>query len=327
MNNRCEMLNVSLKQPQLFRTSKASALRVHSAGFTLVEMIVSITLVGLLAVVAVPLVRTPMTAYMDAAQRADLAAEMDATVTKMRDDLAEALPNSIRIRQVGTNFFLEYLPVRATGRMRTAAPTVAIPLQCPTTCSAAGANDAFEFSTCNESCFTPLGPVLGSPPQPGNWVVVNALSATGGLGQNPYFGDTATPAGGVKSGLLTFTPAASNRITMTPHRFPAMPANKQFYVVGNPVTYECNPTTGRITRYEGYAIAAVQPITFAAATSVAPLATLLGACTMVYTPTGAAGAGRGGLVSVWLQFSRPSAGTGSPESVESFSEISVREPA
>lgn len=302
------------------------------AGFTLIEMIVSITLVGILAVVAVPMLRTPMSAYMDAAHRAELTAEMDASVAKMRDDLAQAVPNSIRVRQVGARYYLEYLQSRAVGRFRAAAPTAAIPLNCPATCSAAGNNDALEFASCSESCFTSLGPLQGAAPVPGSdWVVVHpiATTATPGLpgivSQDPYFGGTATPANGVKSRLLSFTPAAGNMITMTPHQFPAPPAatSRQFYIVSGPVSYECNPTTRRLTRYDGYAIAAVQPVAFAAG-SGAPLATLLGNCAFTYSATGAAG--RGGLVSVWLQFSLPSAGTNQPEVIESFSEISVREP-
>jgi MSHA biogenesis protein MshO len=284
-------------------------------GFTLVELVVAITLLGILSVVVVPMLRTPMSAYMDAAHRADLAAELDASVAKMRDDLAQALPNSIRVRQVGTRYFLEYLPVRAWGRYRAAASAAACP------------NDMLELGVAGEACFTTLGPLQGSAPVPGSdWVIVNPIATNGVVGEDPYVGGATAPAGGVKSRLTAVAPAAGgSRIAITPHLFPATaPASRQFYIVAQPVSYECNPATGRLTRYDGYAIAAVQPIAFPAA-GAAPLATLIGACTFRYDPTGTPG--RGGVVSIWLRYSLPSAGTGAPEWIESFAAIGVREPA
>lgn len=292
----------------------------HQHGFTLVELIISITLVGILAVVAVPMLRTPMAAYKDASRRADLTAELDASVAKMRDDLAQALPNSIRIRPVGARWFLEYLQVRAYGRYRAAATAVACP------------NDMLEFALPAEGCFTTLGPLQqSSAPVPGSdWVVVNALATSGIVGEDPYFGGAASPANGVKSRLLNNLPSGINRvITVTPHRFPLPPAvtSQQFYIVAQPVSYECNPATRRLTRYDGYSIAAVQPIAFPAA-GAAPLATKIASCSFRYQPTAVPGAiGRGGIVSVWLRYSAPPVGAATPEAVESFAEISVREPA
>jgi MSHA biogenesis protein MshO len=287
----------------------------HSRGFTLVELIVSITLVGILSVVAVPMVRTPMQAYMDATLRAELSAQLDASVARMRDDLALAMPNSVRVRNIGARYFVEFLPMRASGRYRSATTTTLCP------------NDKLEFGLATEGCFTTLGPLqMRSALVPGSdWVVVNPFNPAGTVGQNPYFGGATAPPDGVKSRLLTFTPGASeNRITITPHRFLNEPVNHQFYIVSNPVSYECNPATRRLTRYEGYAIAAAQPSVFPAA-SAAPLATVIGDCQIRYTPTPAPG-GRGGVVSVWLQYRLPSAGSRPPETIESFSAISVREP-
>ncbi len=287
----------------------------HQQGFTLVELIVSITLIGILAVVAVPMVRTPMQAYMDASQRAELAGQLDASVAKMRDDLAAAVPNSIRVRVAGQRRYIEFMPAVASGRYRSqAAATV-----CP--------NDMLEFAPVTEGCFTSLTPLQACAPAAAgcDWVVVNAIDSNGVLNQDPYFGGAATPANGVKARFLNANAAGlGSRITMTAHQFQAPPANKQFYIASNPVSYGCDPVgTRQLTRYNGYAMAAVQPIVFPAA-SGAPLATLISGCEIKYTPIGALG--RGGVVSVWLRFTAPSAGTGAPESIESFSVISVREP-
>lgn len=295
--------------------------RAHTRGFTLVELVISITLVGVLAVVAVPMLRLPMTAYMDAAHRADLTSELDVSVGKLRDDFAQALPNSVRTTQVGARWFIEYLEVRAWGRYRTLAAIPAGPQSCPNPAD----TDVLQL-TLNEACFITFGPLQGNAPVLGtDWVVVNPLASVGVVG-NPYFGGVATPAGGIKSRLQTVVPAllpGSSRITMLPHQMPAGAPSRQFYIVSTPVSYECNPATRRLTRYSGYAITAAQPTAFAAGNS-APLATLISACSIRYQATGAPG--RGGVVSVWLRFTLNAAGTGVPESIDSFSEFSVREP-
>ena len=169
-----------------------------------------------------------------------------------------------------------------------------------------------------------LGPLQGLARVGGSdWGSVNPLAPPGALG-NPYFGGVATPAGGIKSRLQTVTPAllpGSSRITMLPHQMPLGAASRLFYIVSAPVSYECNPATGRLTRYSGYAVAAAQPTAFQAG-SGAPLATLVSSCSFRVQAI----PGRGSVVSVWLRFTLPTAGTGIPESVESFSEFSVREP-
>jgi MSHA biogenesis protein MshO len=289
-------------------------------GFTLVELIVSIVLIGILAVAAVPMLQLPMTAYLDASRRADLSSELDVAVSKLRDDLEQALPNSVRVRQVGTRYYLEYLQVRASGRYR--AGLAGGPQACPATCATPLANDVFEFA-CNESCFTTLGPLQGAAPVAGSdYVVVNPLGP-GVPNGDPYFGGAATPPGGIKSVLQGIAPVAGgSRVTMTPHAFALAPATRQFYIVANPVSYECNPATQRLTRYWGYPIAALQPAAFGAATPSAPLAISVGACSFVYTPTGTLGSG--GVVSLWLRYTRAASGTSAAESAESFVEFSVR---
>lgn len=296
--------------------------RGRPRGFTLVEMVVAITLLGLLAMVMVPLLQLPMSAHLSAARRAALASELDVSVTRMRADLAQALPNSVRVRQAGARQFVEYLEVRASGRFRAGASGGA--QSCPATCSAPGANDVMEFA-CVESCFTTLGPLDGGAPVAGSdWVVINPLGA-GVANGDPYFGGSATPPGGIKSRLQAIAAVGTDqRLTMTPHSFALAPANRRFYVVATPVSYECNPATQRLTRHSGYAVAAAQPIAFAGATS-APLATRVSACRFTFTPTG--GVGGGGLLSVWLRTAQPVThlGPGQAESAEAVVEFGVRE--
>lgn len=294
--------------------------RHEQRGFTLVEMIVAITLIALLSVMAAPLLRMPMVAWMDASRRADMGAAADALQSKMATDLARALPNSVRVRTVGSRTFLEYLEVRAQARHR--AGVAGAPQACPAVCTAPGGQDMLEAG-CPETCFTSLGPLLGDVPVPGqDWVVVNPLNPSGALG-NPYLGGNVPVAGGIKARLQdTATAADGTRIRHASHTYPSTSASRRFYLVAGPVTYECDPGSQRVLRHSGYAISATQPVAFPGATSV-PVAGNLAACTMRYLAAGAGG--RGGLLSTWFRLSRTAADTGVAESLEIGQQLAVSE--
>ncbi len=284
------------------------------------EMIIAITLMGLLSVMAAPLLRMPMVAWMDASRRAELGASADALQSKLASDLTRALPNSVRVRGAGGRTFLEFLEVRAQGRHRAGVSGAA--QACPAVCTTSGGQDMLEAS-CAETCFTSLGPLLGDPPVAGSdWVVVNPLSPVGALG-NPYLGGNVAVAGGIKVRLQD-TAASSDgvRFRHAAHSYPAISTSRRFYVVSSPVTYECDPGNQRVLRHSGYAISALQPVVFPGATSV-PVATNLAACSLRFATAGAGN--RGGLVSAWFRLSRVASDTGAAESLEISSQWAASE--
>ncbi len=299
-------------------TAANTSVARRAAGFTLVEMIIAITLLSVLALATVPMLRLPLQAYMDTQRRADAMQSMDTVHSKLQADLANALPGSLRVRQVGTRWLLEYLEVRAHGRHR-AGPSGAA-LSCPAACAAAGNNDALE-AACPEACFTALGGVAGSAPVAGtDWVVVNPLGA-GVPGGDPWAGGGAIVPGGIKSRLTASAAAPDGlRLSMTAHSFPALAASRRFWLVSQPVTWDCNPATGRIQRWWGYPLAAVQPIAFAGGTNTAPVADGLAACRFSVTPSG--GEGRS-TVTAWFRLTRNEAALGSTESADITSTVQV----
>ncbi len=284
------------------------------AGFTLVELIISITLLSTLALVAVPMLRVPMSGYLQSQARVDVSGELDAAQTRLSADLAGALPHSVRLRTVAGRQLLEFLDVRAEGRHRDGASGA--PQACPVVCATAANNDALE-AACTERCFTTLGPLVGDAPVPGaDWVVVNPLGP-GVPNGDPYFGGAAAVPGGIKSRLNAATVVANGlRLDIAPHSFATLAPERRVYVVSGPVSYECNPATQQLRRHDGYALSAAQPANFGGA-QTATLATGVSACRFAYTPTGA----RGGLVTLWLRFNRAVAGAPSE-----FSELVLMAP-
>jgi len=299
-------------------------------GFTLIEMVVSITLIGLLAMVAAPLLRLPLVAWMDASRRAQLTDAIDTANAKLADDLRRALPNSVRIRSVGNRVLLEMLEVRASGRHRN-GPSGAAQACAPAVCGVASNTDSLE-TACSETCFTSLGPMAGDPldpPVPGSdWVVVNPLGP-GVPSGDPYFGGNVQVANGIKTLLTNIAAAADgNRVRIGAHTFPAVAASHRFYVVSTPVTWDCDPATQRLTRRWGYPVSAVQPTVFNAGSS-ALLATNVAAPRVgspaCFSYTAAGSAGRGGVVQVVLRLSVATADTRATEAVELVASYAVSE--
>lgn len=293
-------------------------MRSRPRGFTLVELVVSLTLIGLLALAAAPLLRLPLAAWSEASLRAELGRSAEAAQTRFALDLQRALPHSLRVRQVGTRTLVEFMEVRASGRLRAGVSGAA--QACPASCSATGANDVLEAG-CADDCFTSLGPLLplvaGDAPQVGDWVVVGAQGA-GVPGGDPWFGGNLRVAGGVKSRLTALAAAPDGqRLQIDAHAFPSLPADRRVWLVVQAVTLECDPAGRRLLRHSGYAMSATQPAAFPPGRT-AIVATGLDACQMRYTPAGSGG----GVLAVNARFAAAAAG-GAPQTTQWTAQYAV----
>ena len=69
---------------------------MHSThhGFTLIEAIVSIVILGIIAGVAAVFIRAPIDAYVDTARRVALTEAADSAIRRMVRDIQTGLPNS-----------------------------------------------------------------------------------------------------------------------------------------------------------------------------------------------------------------------------------------
>jgi MSHA biogenesis protein MshO len=220
-------------------------------GFTLIEAVVVIMMIGVVAAMVGSFIRRPIDAYTDQARRAALSDAADMALRRISRDVAQALPNSLRIDATGTR--LEMLPVSAAGRYRMAAGT------------AAGELDPLETESASDTSFQLLGPPVDVAS--GDQLVIYNLGISGA---DAYAGDNRRTLSSLGTGLSTLT------FTGTGSPFPFDSPGARFHIVNTPVTLACSPsastTTGALQRLAGYAIQSTQPTDLAAA----PLAALSG---------------------------------------------------
>jgi MSHA biogenesis protein MshO len=90
-------------------------------GFTLVELIIVMVLVGVIAGILVLQIRPAMQSYLAIRQRANLTSQADAALRRILWEVRTAVPNSLRYTVDGApNQCIEFVPTRDGGRFRTA---------------------------------------------------------------------------------------------------------------------------------------------------------------------------------------------------------------
>jgi MSHA biogenesis protein MshO len=90
-------------------------------GFTLVELIIVMVLIGVIAGILALQIRPAMQSYLAIRQRANLTSQADTALRRIIADVRTAVPNSLRYTPDGQNQCIEFVPTRDGGRFRTAA--------------------------------------------------------------------------------------------------------------------------------------------------------------------------------------------------------------
>jgi MSHA biogenesis protein MshO len=88
-------------------------------GFTLVELIVVMVVVGVIAGVLVLQIRPAMQSYLAIRQRANLTNQADAALRRIIAEVHAAVPNSLRYTATAQGQCIEFVPTRDGGRFRT----------------------------------------------------------------------------------------------------------------------------------------------------------------------------------------------------------------
>lgn len=261
-------------------------------GFTLVEVIVSMLLLGILGGVVAVFIRAPMQGYVDTSARAELADQADLALRRIGRDLRLALPNSVRTSNNGAA--VEFLLTKGGGRYLSGDD---------------GAPGNILDFVGNGTTFSVVGamPSLSSRIANGDYVVVYNLGP-GILPADAYQFASGAQRNIARVSSFTKSGADLDTITLADNPFsaqtPPMPSPQQrFQVVSGPVSYVCGTDTDgtlSLWRYAGYPIAAAHNVPPVGASQKALVAKRLDTCTNLFRYDTIPAATRSGLVLVAL---------------------------
>jgi len=194
---------------------------MKARGFTLIELVVAITISAIVMVFAAMFIGAPLGAYETHSRRAALVADTAGAWPRMETDLRAALPNSLRARRNGSIVVLEMLPVLGVARYKTTPSAVS---------------------------FTTAGTYAGVTPA---YLSVNPDANVYSLAPSMALASNFTAVAGAISGeqVIGVNPA--------PVFGPDSPKRSVYYV-SRPVTYLCDEGAGTLRRYSNYTIAAAQ---------------------------------------------------------------------
>jgi MSHA biogenesis protein MshO len=215
----------------------ASAAR-RSAGFTLIEAVMVISITGVLAAIVAVFIVPTVKAYFSVRVRSVLVDSADLALRRIGRDLRVALPNSTRVSASG--YSVELIPATAAARY------------------GIDGSNPLQFGTIDTS-FDVVGPPLAL--NASQWLVFYNLgtgvtdsdayaastSATDQASSNRRAGTGAGMLGTVSMASLAGLPAVD------------MAAPYRVFVVDQPVSYRCDLAAGTITRYQNYGFVATQP--------------------------------------------------------------------
>ena len=286
----------------------------RQAGFTLVEAIIVIAVIGIVGAIVAVFIRMPVQNYADSVARAEVTDEADLAMRRMARELRLALPNSIRVNADGSA--AEFLLTKTGGRYLAVEDNLTT-------------GQVLDFTDTSKTSVTVLG-TLTQPINVGDFFVVYNL----GNGMAP-----ADAWGGGNIARITTAFAVDTKLPVLglasnpfASQSPPMPSpDRRFQIVSGPVTFSCATASDGalvLTRYAGYAINATQVNPPTGATSSAPLTRRVNNCAGLFAFDTAAGttssAQRTALVGITLELAaRTADGTAATTSARLVQQVHV----
>jgi MSHA biogenesis protein MshO len=257
-----------------------SGFRRRRHGFTLVEAVVVIVVMGILASMLSVFIRVPVEGYFDTVRRAEMTDVVDTALRRISRDVRTALPNTLRPPANADDKCFEFLPTLGGGRYRDAALKL-------TGGNVLGFDKVY-------SNFDVLASVnLGTALTAGNRVAIYNLGISGA---DAYAGDT--------TGVIATASTTANIALSPSKQFPFESPGKRFQVIpGTSTVYACTGVgtsngagTGQLQRYTR-TINAGNVADCTVPGSAVILAQNVSACSFTYT---SAATTRAGLLTIWL---------------------------
>ncbi|MBN7819295.1 type II secretion system protein [Bowmanella yangjiangensis] len=210
-------------------------MRARKRGFTLMEMVVVITILAVVSLAVFSFIGMGTRIYVDAAERDQLLSEARFVVERLSRELRNAVPNSIRTRQANANnsHCIEFVPAKWSGYYLDVpvAPEPAASEVKVLTLS--GGSDSYNFVNGDRLLVYPISSVN----------VYNSTALP--RAQYPIAGVTGPDA----DNLMTISLASSIQ-------FAADSPSSRFYIGGQPVAYcfwrEGGESDVWLYRYQGY---------------------------------------------------------------------------
>lgn len=250
-------------------------------GFTLIEMIMVIVLLGILSTVLIVFIVTPFQAARDIERRADLVDAADLALNRITRELRGALPNSVRVHDAR---HIEFIGTVTGGRYRRLpAPGGGSDIFVP-----ARGSDSFDVlgGLIDAALVTTRAPGFDCGTAAGDCL---SVYNTGQPGLNAYAGNNLAAITAVSADSISYDRGAPGPA------FATHSPQQRFFVIDTVISYVCDPSTGQLRRLVGYGLGPNAP-------NLPPnggelVVDQVSACEFVYQPGTAT---RRGLVSLRL---------------------------
>lgn len=251
----------------------------RAGGFTLVEAILVIVIIGIIGAIVAVFIRAPVQGYVDSAERAAASDEADLALRRIARDLRLALPNSVRVTSDGSA--IEFLLTATGGRYLAVEDDVpGLP--------------PLDFDDPGQRQFAVIGGTM-QPIQAGNYIVVynlgegvppsDAYRYRDGVDAASTFDINIARVSAVDLGNPDIPLVTLEDNPFARQSVPMPSPGRRFQVVTTPVTYRCAATADgslALVRHWDYPISALQSAPPQGGARQASIATRVDACAGIF---------------------------------------------